>query len=406
MILLEISMNVMMVDSQFKSSLACARSLGSKGIPVRIFLEDYPSLSSSSKYIKEILHQSNGKSMDSVTNKSQDQCMLFPMTDISMIRCFEDQETGTSKYVLPFESYEAYKQLSNKSNLFHMAQELDICCPKTFFSPGKNIDPDFEKFLSQITFPAVLKPSLSRILTSEGWVNTGVKYSRTLDEFRLVTNKFPFNSYSFLIQERIQGPGVGIFLLTHNGQPKAFFAHRRIREKPPSGGVSVVCESIEPPKEALDAAKLLFERVGWTGVGMVEFKMDKRDNRPKLMEVNARFWGSLQLAISAGVDFPYLLYNMALGQDCSGPDAYKIGLRSRWELGDLDHLLIRMKNKSSSLSLPEDAPSRPRVLFDFCLDFFRPSVKNEVFRWSDPRPFLYELKEYVQDLRGAKRQTL
>jgi predicted ATP-grasp superfamily ATP-dependent carboligase len=395
---MEIDMDVILLDSQFKSGLACARSLGSKGIRVGITFEDYPNLSYASRYTKKVLY-SNGKNDGDISRNLKDRCMLFPMTDISMIRCFEDRKKGKSKFVLPFSSYEAYKKLSNKSDLFRMAQELGISCPKTFFSPGKSVDPDFEKLLSQITFPVVLKPSLSRILTSEGWVNTGVKYSKSQDEFRLVTSKFPFNSYPFLIQERIQGPGTGIFLLTENGQVKAFFAHRRIREKPPSGGVSVVCESIEPPKEALDAAKILFEYVGWTGVGMVEFKMDKRDNRPKLMEVNARFWGSLQLAISAGVDFPYLLYKMALGKDCQGPDSYKIGLRSRWELGDLDHLLIRLKNKSNTLSLPEHAPSKTQVLFEFCLDFFRPSVKNEIFRWNDPKPFIYELKQYLLDLQ-------
>ena len=44
---------------------------------------------------------------------------------------------------------------------------------------------------------------------------------------------------------------------------------------------------------------------------MVEFKVDPRDGIPKLMEVNPRFWGSLQLAIVSGVDFPYLILKMA-----------------------------------------------------------------------------------------------
>jgi len=43
---------------------------------------------------------------------------------------------------------------------------------------------------------------------------------------------------------------------------------------------------------------------------MVEFRVDARDGTAKLMEVNPRFWGSLQLSILSGADFPYLLYNL------------------------------------------------------------------------------------------------
>lgn len=39
---------------------------------------------------------------------------------------------------------------------------------------------------------------------------------------------------------------------------------------------------------------------------MVEWKVDLRDGRPKLMEINPRFWGSLELAVRSGVNFPSL----------------------------------------------------------------------------------------------------
>jgi len=392
-------MNVLVLDGDNKSGLACVRSLGARRIPVYIIANGKSSISSASQYVQKNLPNvcKLSESIDSL----KDQVLLYPMTDIAMVECFEYQEKENRKHcILPFGSYQAYKQLSNKTNLFRMAHDLNISCPKTLFSSGKNIDLGFGSILEEVRYPAVLKPSLSRIFTPDGWRKTGVKYAKNRNELLSLGGSPPFSTHPFLIQERIQGPGIGVFLLTKQGRMQAYFAHLRIREKPPSGGVSVVCESIEPPKEALEAAKHLFAEVGWTGVGMVEFKLDKRDNRPKLMEVNARFWGSLQLAVAAGVDFPYLLYKMSLGEDCCGPDSYRTGLRSRWELGDLDHLLIRLKNRASSLSLPEGAPSRIQVLLDYCLDFLRPSVKSEIFRWSDPKPFFYEFKQYLRNLRS------
>ena len=195
-----------------------------------------------------------------------------------------------------------------------------------------------------------------------------------------------------------KGKAIGIFLLARNGDILAKFAHRRIREKPPSGGVSVLCESIDPPAEALDAASRLISVNKWHGVAMIEFKWDDEEKRPKLIEVNGRFWGSLNLAIRAGVDFPFLLYRLAVGEKVEGRAEYRIGLKSRWELGDLDHLLIRLKRDPDHPSLSGTRVRKRDAVGAFLADFFRPSVIHEIFNSRDPGPFLFEAKEYVRNL--------
>jgi hypothetical protein len=74
-----------------------------------------------------------------------------------------------------------------------------------------------------------------------------------------------------------------------------------LREKPPSGGVSVLSESVQVNSKLGSLAQTLLENSNWHGVAMVEFKV-ATDGTPYLMEINTRFWGSLQLAIDAGVD--------------------------------------------------------------------------------------------------------
>jgi len=61
-------------------------------------------------------------------------------------------------------------------------------------------------------------------------------------------------------------------------------------------------------------AQALLDYVGWHGVAMVEFNVSSR-GIPYLIELNGRFWGSLRLAIDAGVDFPWLLYQLTIGKD-------------------------------------------------------------------------------------------
>ena len=63
----------------------------------------------------------------------------------------------------------------------------------------------------------------------------------------------------------------------------------------------------------IEASEKILGHVAWEGVAMVEFLVAD-DGTPYLMEVNTRFWGSLQLSIDAGVDFPYLLYQVFAGR--------------------------------------------------------------------------------------------
>jgi predicted ATP-grasp superfamily ATP-dependent carboligase len=156
----------------------------------------------------------------------------------------------------------------------------------------------------------------------------------------------------------------------------------------------VLCES-RPLDPALEAqARRLLGALGWRGVAMLEYKQDLRTGRTVLMEVNGRFWGSLQLAIDAGVDFPYLNHQLALGQPLDLPPAYRTGVRSRWWLGDVDHLLARLQGDASNL--PEDAPSRWQAV----LAFLTPgrSGRTEVMRRDDLRPGFRELRCYALDL--------
>ena len=318
------------------------------------------------------------------------------MTDVTLTEVLLNREKLPDTLIIPFVDFEKYQNLTDKIKLFQIARELGVNIPATFLSTEfENIDRLVGKAVES-GFPVVVKPGYSKIKTSNGWVNAGVHYAGNEIELRDIISDGIFRSFPFLIQKRVEGPGIGIFLLMQDGNVLARFAHKRIREKPPSGGVSVLCESIDLPEGAYRDAVNILKRFEWTGVAMVEFKIDREENVARLMEVNARFWGSLELAIIAGVDFPYLLFRMAMGEKIDSFQRYKVGVKSRWELGDLDHLLIRIFKSSESLHLPPDHPGLGTLLKNFVGDCFRSSVKNEVFHSDDTGPFQQEIKEYFR----------
>lgn len=393
------------LDGNQRSALAAVRSLGMKGIEVVVGAEKGKALASSSRYcVDRFIYPSPDADPDaflrSVAEKAAEYPgpVLFPMTDITMNEILLHRDLFPENTRIPFSDHALYEALSDKEVLFRQAGELSIPMPRTLFSSDFR---DADALLSEaakLGFPLVVKAAHSRERAEGKYIASSATYADDPGELKEVLGRAPFDRVRCLVQERIRGDGVGIFLLVENGEVLARFAHRRIREKPPSGGVSVLSESILPPAAALESACRLVSAVRWSGVAMVEYKWDEEDNLPKLIEVNARFWGSLNLAVRAGVDFPYLLYRMALGEKVQAPSGYRVGLKSRWELGDLDHLLIRLSRKPGHPSVSGRPVKKTDAVAAFLVDFFRPTVVHEVFNFGDPRPFLHEAKEYLRHI--------
>jgi len=222
-----------------------------------------------------------------------------------------------------------------------------------------------------------------------------VTYASDASELRRKIRALPAAAFPLLVQQRIVGPGTGIFLLLWDGKLKAQFAHKRLSEKPPSGGVSVYCESVPIDDALRDQSRALLDHFGWRGVAMVEYKRDSETGQPYLMEVNGRFWGSLQLAIDSGVDFPQILVACALGEQSGEIPSYRIGVRTRWWWGQIDHLVGRVRRRRTSDPLSSETRSTRRVLGDLLLGPFRPADHEEVLRWTDPRPFWNETIRWI-----------
>jgi predicted ATP-grasp superfamily ATP-dependent carboligase len=200
------------------------------------------------------------------------------------------------------------------------------------------------------------------------------------------------------VQELVPGEGRGVFLLLWDGELKGAFFHRRVREKPPSGGVSVLCESLPLDERLLEQSLRLLKAIQWQGIAMVEYKLDRRDNSAKLMEINGRFWGSLQLAIEAGINYPLMLYRLAIGEKVAPQLSYRSGVKSRWLLGDLDHLMMRLKHSENSSG---DGSSRLRACLKF-LKLYEKDMHYEVFKLDDPRPGWVETRHYLREAFAAK----
>jgi predicted ATP-grasp superfamily ATP-dependent carboligase len=211
----------------------------------------------------------------------------------------------------------------------------------------------------------------------EAGLPPGDRYAvvRTPAELRAAIERLSRYNPDPIIQELITGDGIGYEVLyDFEHQLVAAFAHRRLREYPLSGGPSTYCESLHEPRAA-EYGRRLLDHLQWTGLAMVEFKMDPRTGDPVLMEINPRPWGSMQLPIRAGVEFPWLAYKLARDGVLEVQPDWEDGVRLRYLVNDLQAALAQAKR----------APGlRERLaIIGSVLD---PRVKEGILSLRDPRP--------------------
>jgi predicted ATP-grasp superfamily ATP-dependent carboligase len=391
---------VLVTDGDERAALAVTRALGRQGIRVLVGAESQCSLAGTSRYCAEsFAYPSPYRQPDGFLDcirgavTAQEIDAVFPISDIAMHVIGPRKSEFERHTRLPIPDYKAFKTISDKYNLMKMAVELNVAIPDTIFVQDGNVDQALPKISA---FPVVVKPTCSLVKHENGWRKTAVHYAHNESDLRDLYRQHDYLKVPSLIQTRVIGEGQGVFVLMNDGMPLAMFAHRRLREKPPSGGVSVLRESIALDKTLVDSALRLLQHMRWHGVAMVEFKVDHLTGVPLLMEINGRFWGSLQLAIDAGMNFPWLLLQMATGRTVNPFDSsYRTGIKSRWLLGDLDHLLMRLRKPEAGLNLPPGSPSKWRCIRDF-VDFFNGKTFLEIEQLSDMRPFFYELRRYAK----------
>lgn len=381
---------ILVLDAQQRSALAATRSLGSHGYTVFTADTKQETLAGASRHSAESLVYPDPYTqpiafiewMASILTKTNI-ALVLPMTEVTTDLLLRHQKHWPN-VALPFAGIDTIDLLANKIKLHKLAQTLDIAIPQTRYYEHA------EQLLEEtngLTYPLILKPYRSRIWLGDRWLNTAVTIARSAQDLYVAMNSETFAEHPFMMQEFIEGEGQGIFALYDHGKPVVFFAHRRIRERPPWGGVSVLSESVLPNKDLLNIAERLLTNVQWHGVAMVEFKVTA-DGTPYLMEINTRFWGSLQLAIDAGIDFPSLLVDMSFGKSINEP-VLKEGVRLRWLLGDLDHFYLTWRSPHFSL----------RQKLKSSLNLLKPDThgrtRHEINRIDDFKPAIYELRRYL-----------
>lgn len=390
-------MIAVVLDGGLKSALAAVRSLGKRGVPVVVGGERKTAMASHSRYVASaFVYTSPLKNQDAFISEMREQLqelseppLLYAFSDATYLTLARNVASWQGSAYLPLPPQSSIECAFSKRKTWMLSQSLGISVPQTYNVASLQ---ELRALAPSLRYPVVVKPEHSaswrdgrgnsgRVIFA---LNTEDLLAR-IERIYLETREMP------LVQKFVQGEEYGVEALVNQGEICALAAHRRIRSLSPLGGASVVKETIEIPALMRLATEKLLRALKWHGVAMVEFKMDIEHNELLFIEINGRFWGSLPLAIHAGVDFPYLYASLVSGKVPQDLVCARPGVVSRHLLGDMKHLWSVLFKRDSLRALAY--PSRWKALCDFI--FTSPCARADVFDVCDPLPSVMEVIDHA-----------
>jgi predicted ATP-grasp superfamily ATP-dependent carboligase len=243
--------------------------------------------------------------------------------------------------------------------------------------------------IHEIGLPAVVKPIETWQWGAQSGKRLVCKLVTTPAEALLAIEELTQFGVAVHFQQFLPGRREAVSFLYAHGKMHARFAQWAKRTHPQLGGTSVYRQSIALPADIHAQAERLVREIGLEGYSEVEFRRDAA-GKPFLMEINPRLSASVEVAVRAGVDFPYLLYQWAAGEPIQTLAGYRTGRWMRYLEGDL----LTTIQAFSQRGRPGVTPPR-QALLEFLAAFFVPGGYDYV-DWQDLCPAWAALSEFTE----------
>lgn len=338
---------VFVPDGRSLAALAIIRSLGEKGFEVHAGEEFGNNVSFFSRYAKkkEIYPSPKGDPdgfIDRMLELSEKERydLIIPVRDDTTMLLSANQDRF-SEYTRTFLSdHGSIQRLQDKGETIKLAMKCGVPVPETYFPE----DTDTGDIKRNAKYPVLVRPRISSGAR-------GIKYVRTQDEFDEAYDLVKRDYGEPIIQEYVSHEGghysIGT-LFDKGSNPVAIHVYKETKQYPINGGPAVNAVSVK--KESwVDGMLEILRELHWVGPAHMDVLYDPDSECYRLLEVNPRFWMSVNLSIKSGVDFPHLLYKLAMGEEIDLLQDYQAGLKYRWVLPNEILWLMQTPDKIDGL---------------------------------------------------------
>ena len=318
--------------------------------------------------------------------------LIVPCCDDRSILAFHRHRDEFAKYRVAIPNSNAMDLLFDKAQTRSLCERLGI--PVT---PGEVLGTaEASDLIARYGLPLVIKPARSYSLDRlDAWGKVFIVETAT--ELDRVLGQIPDRN-RYLVEQYFEGVGVGVSVLAHEGKILNAFQHRRLREGWGGSSSHRISEPIDP--DLFEACKKIANFTALSGVCMFEFRFNVSTKRWIVVETNARFWGSLPLPISLGVDFPRYLFDLVVHSQTHPQKPYQLGVTSRNVTLDALNLMSNFKRRSRG-----ELGTWLRAAGDFITQPVRWATGNErsdSFVWDDLRPAFSECTQLAGIIREKR----
>jgi predicted ATP-grasp superfamily ATP-dependent carboligase len=383
--------------------LTVVRELGRHGVPVHAIGRKPGAIGGASRYCKSFSVREAGVPLSDwlpARIRKAGAKALIAISEGDLIELAELPEVIEGCVILTPRKTPLGKVL-DKAETLRIAQACGIDVPQSW-QPIKG--DDFTKCTKTLTYPVVLKwadvNAAQPVLDAAGLDLIKAEFVGDALSLIAVLERYCPVGYWPLVQGYAPGHGVGHMIYMEAGKASLRFQHERLHEWPPEGGVSTLCQSLDPlgfPQQMAKSESLL-RAMDWEGPAMVEYRHDPATGHFVLMEVNGRFWGSLPLASQSGAEFSWELYRRRVLEQKSDAPVPVAGNRARFMIPETRRL-VRVLFQRSRIADPfyHSTPLRDLASYLWCI--VAPKTRGYVWRWRDPTPLFADVRSVLERIR-------
>jgi len=295
-------------------ALGVIKALVKEGVPVILMFSDPHDHACQSRFITRRVQIPNPMDDSSglldilmKPGNGLEGALLIPTLDEYVIFISQNRDELKKKFVFTVQDWETTRRIINKNGLYPQAKSVGVPTPQFFFPDSvESLYENRDKFL----YPCILKPFEThkfdriykrKVLIVHNFDELVERYADTLE-----------NNMGVMISEIIPGADNTLFhyrsYIDSQGTLLAEMCTQKIRQYPPGFGQAAVARTIPLIPQVRDQALKLLRSLSYRGESSTEFKLDKRDNQYKLMEINVRPVLPEWHFATAGISFPYITY--------------------------------------------------------------------------------------------------
>ena len=286
--------------------------------------------------------------------------VVIPIAEKELSFFIRNIKNITSKAkVIPLPEFDNFETAIDKKKLSDFAKQHHIPHPKSFYISSEE---EKRQLLKDAQFPVLVKP-----LSMKG--GDGIEKIKSITSFEKYSKK---RKAPLFVQEFIEGYDIDCSVLCLNGTILTYTIQKGNLKGHNDFAPQLAFEFLKNDA-VLKVTQDVMSKLNWSGVAHLDLRFDKHTNTYKLIEINARFWGSVEASRHAGVNFPHLAIQLAIDNTIDNHDFEPVSF-------------MRLKGVFKSIR------RRPSFLFKRKHLLKHTEAKSFL---NDPMPTLYKFREWL-----------